>query len=329
MNVEQDNYISESEVAMINGLLTPGGRGPYALLPFRAFEVGCVPAAIQQRWEASVAASRATQWRQWFGALDENQQKAHVQSLSKIAKDAFWAGLWLEYEERSKPGHPRLVAAAVRAVVIFERELAKIQMKDTRNRKLKRFGLANEESGSLPIAHAGPSSAPLTPHDIKSLNLRLAPCYFRLPANALRFATQVFSGKSYEEAVKEQKSNFNTWAEEGKVCRVMGRPDLVVWDNVAVPKDPVCKVDSQEEEAEEAECKGTRPSYEDQLKDRGLMGNGTIEMSSDTSIRSTLHVPSPRLGTALLTPRFAPAHRLDSEDESRANVVREDILERM
>ena len=52
-------------------------------------------------------------------------------------------------------------------------------------------------------------------------------------------------------------------------------------------------------------------------------------LSGDTSIRSTLHVPSPRLGTALLTPRFAPAHRLDSEDESRANVMREDILRRI
>ena len=271
-NAEQANYRSKSEVAIINGLPTPSGRAPYALLPFRALEVGCVPAAIQHRWEASLAASRATIWRQWFEALDENQQKAHVQRLSKITKDTFWAELWLEYEERSKPGHPRLVAAGVRAVALFDRELTRIQMRDPRkihntirNQRLKRFGLASEKSGSLPVAQPGPSSAPLTPHNIKSLKLRLAPCYFRLPANAFRFATRIFSGKSYEEAVKEQKSNFDSWVKEGKVCRVIVGPDLVVGDDVVVPEDQVWNVDSQEEEAEERNrgSQGTRPSDED------------------------------------------------------------------
>lgn len=51
--------------------------------------------------------------------------------------------------------------------------------------------------------------------------------------------------------------------------------------------------------------------------------------SGDTANRSTLYVPSPTLGTALLTPRFAPAHRLDGEDEARANAVREEILARI
>ncbi|CAD6593485.1 MAG: hypothetical protein ASARMPREDX12_007771 [Alectoria sarmentosa] len=51
--------------------------------------------------------------------------------------------------------------------------------------------------------------------------------------------------------------------------------------------------------------------------------------SGDTSNRSTLYVPSPPLGTALLTPRFAPAHRLDGEDEARANAVREEVLARL
>ena len=51
--------------------------------------------------------------------------------------------------------------------------------------------------------------------------------------------------------------------------------------------------------------------------------------SGDTSNRSTLYVPSPPLGTALLTPRFAPAHRLDDEDEARANAVREEVLARL
>ena len=66
---------------------------------------------------------------------------------------------------------------------------------------------------------SGPLSAPPTPSDIVSLGLRLPPCYFRLPAGAFRFATQIFSGKSYEEAVAEQKASFNSWVREGKVRR--------------------------------------------------------------------------------------------------------------
>ena len=51
--------------------------------------------------------------------------------------------------------------------------------------------------------------------------------------------------------------------------------------------------------------------------------------SGDISNRSTLHVPSPPLGTALLTPRFAPAHRLDGEEEAQANAMREELLARL
>ena len=51
--------------------------------------------------------------------------------------------------------------------------------------------------------------------------------------------------------------------------------------------------------------------------------------SGDTSNRSTLYVPSPPWGTALLTPGFAPAHRLDSDDQSRASAVREEVLARL
>ena len=51
--------------------------------------------------------------------------------------------------------------------------------------------------------------------------------------------------------------------------------------------------------------------------------------SGDTSNRSGTYVPSPPLRTALLTPRFAPAHRLDGEDEARANAVREEVLARL
>ena len=51
--------------------------------------------------------------------------------------------------------------------------------------------------------------------------------------------------------------------------------------------------------------------------------------SGDTSNGSSLDVPSPPLGTALLTPRFAPAHRLGGDDQSRANAVREEVLARL
>lgn len=49
----------------------------------------------------------------------------------------------------------------------------------------------------------------------------------------------------------------------------------------------------------------------------------------DTSNRSALIGPLPPLGTAMLTPRFAPAHRLDGEDETRASAVREEVLARL
>ena len=51
--------------------------------------------------------------------------------------------------------------------------------------------------------------------------------------------------------------------------------------------------------------------------------------SGETSNRFTSHLPSPPLGTALLTPRFAPAHRLDGEEEAQANAVREEALARL
>lgn len=53
------------------------------------------------------------------------------------------------------------------------------------------------------------------------------------------------------------------------------------------------------------------------------------QTSGDASNLSTLHAPSAPLGTALLTPRFAPAHTLDGGEESQANAVREDILARL
>ena len=51
--------------------------------------------------------------------------------------------------------------------------------------------------------------------------------------------------------------------------------------------------------------------------------------SGDTSNPSTLHVPPPLLGTASLTPRFAPAHRFDGEEGAQANTVREEVLARL
>ena len=51
--------------------------------------------------------------------------------------------------------------------------------------------------------------------------------------------------------------------------------------------------------------------------------------SGDTSNRSSSYVPTPPVGSASLTPRFAPAHRLDNEDEARANLEREQVLARL
>ena len=51
--------------------------------------------------------------------------------------------------------------------------------------------------------------------------------------------------------------------------------------------------------------------------------------SGDTSNHSTLNVPSPPLGPAILTPGFALAHRLDGEEEAQANAVREEVLARL
>lgn len=52
-------------------------------------------------------------------------------------------------------------------------------------------------------------------------------------------------------------------------------------------------------------------------------------VSGDVSNRSPPYVHTPPLGTASLTPRFAPAHRLDREDEIRANLERDEVLARL
>ena len=235
-NVEQPIFVPKFETTTTNNIVEPGMQGSYVLLPFRALEEICLPAAIQQRWEASVAASKCAEWRLWFQTLDQTQQKAHVQSLSKSTNDNFW----LEYEERSKPRKTRYIATAARAQVILEQEIVRRQMEEAQRawyagcaqphlqpKELPRHGLVLSEDFAEPLS--GPLSAPLTALNIISLRLRLAPSYFRLPDSAFRFATQIFSGKSYEEAVAEQKANFNSWARESRVKRMDGHPDFVLW----------------------------------------------------------------------------------------------------
>lgn len=51
--------------------------------------------------------------------------------------------------------------------------------------------------------------------------------------------------------------------------------------------------------------------------------------SGDISGRSSPYIHTPPLGTASLTPRFAPAHRLDREEEIRANLERDEVLTRL
>ena len=64
-------------------------KDSYGLLPFRALEDHCLPAAIQQRWEASVAASKSAEWRLWFRKLNPEKQKIVVRHFSKKTKDDF------------------------------------------------------------------------------------------------------------------------------------------------------------------------------------------------------------------------------------------------
>lgn len=49
----------------------------------------------------------------------------------------------------------------------------------------------------------------------------------------------------------------------------------------------------------------------------------------DISGRSSPYILTPPLGTASLTPRFAPAHRFDREEEIRANLERDEVLARL
>ena len=241
--IDQTILVRRFKFATTNSQLVPGMKESYPLLPFRALEEISLPAAIQQRWEASLAASKSAEWRMWFKALNPEQQKTHLEILSKYTRDKFWAALWLELKERSEPGHTRLIAAAVRALVILNQASLRKQMRAaqksavmrmealrTRAKILEASGLVEVKTDSedLPGTSPNPLSAPPTIHEIHSLQLRLSPSYFRLPTNAFRFATQIFSGKSYEEAVAEQKANFNSWIKESKVRRIEGHPDFVV-----------------------------------------------------------------------------------------------------
>lgn len=51
--------------------------------------------------------------------------------------------------------------------------------------------------------------------------------------------------------------------------------------------------------------------------------------SNETPNRSPPYISTPPLPTASLTPRFAPAHRLEREDEARANLERVEVLARL
>lgn len=256
--IKEAIFVPKFNVATANSQLVPGIKESYSLLPFRASEERHLPAAIQQRWEASLAASKSAEWRIWFKTLDKKQQKAHVESLSKSTKDTFWAGLWIEYEEWSEPRQTRFIAAAARALAILERAHLRQQIRDAqesvaevvatfkiRAKILEASGMTDEGMYpwvDLPGGSAEPLSAPPTPHQIVSFGLRLSPCYFRLPTSAFRFATQIFSGKSYEEALAEQKANFSTWVQESKVRRSASPSDYDLWCILAAHKGPVQKL---------------------------------------------------------------------------------------
>lgn len=244
------------ETTTTNSKVEPGTHGTYVLLPFRALEEIRLPYAIQQKWEVSVAASRSAEWRMWFQRLDPAQQKSHIQSLYKSTKDWFWAKLWLEYEEwsRSKLWNSRYVALAARVQVLIERELISRQLEkprlswQTKCARVRRYSSPPKSPRPTPILPhnfleplSRPLSAPLTAQNIKSLKLRLAPSYFRLPESASWFARRIFHGKFYEEAVAVavQKANFNSWVTESRIVRGDGKPYLIVSENYKAYKDDV------------------------------------------------------------------------------------------
>lgn len=224
----------------------------YNLLPFRALEGNSLPAALERRWEVAIAASRAAEWRLWFTTLDQAQQQARVQTLAERTKHKFWTGLCPVYEEWSKRRHTRFVLAAARALPMLKHETGRIQLLG--GKVLAMF--VNREVSQMRRELEAPTLAlvpPEMPHDVVALRVRLAPSYFRLPANAFRFATQIFSGKSHGEAVAEQKANFNSWAAESQVRRVDGHPDYVVWKNALVHKDVAARLTLEVEKKRERE----------------------------------------------------------------------------
>lgn len=234
--IEQPIFVPRFEVATTNSKLEPSVKRSYSLLPFRALEEFGLPGAIQQRWEVSVAASKSAEWRLWFQRLDQTQQKAHVQTLSKLTKEAFWAGLWLEYEEWSEPRRTRFVAAAARAVVIFEMENMMRRMEEARRywqEKIARVGFQpriQQRQIDLPEEYAEPLSAPLTPHNVISLGLRLAPCYFRV--QPVLFASP-HSFSAGNRTAKPWRSKRPTLpAGRGKVGLSGSRVSLITWCGV-------------------------------------------------------------------------------------------------
>lgn len=88
-HVPQPISLPKFETTTTNSKVKPGMQETYVLLPFRALKDICLPFAIQQRWEVSVAASKSAEWRMWFQMLDPAQRKTHVQNLSKSTKDTF------------------------------------------------------------------------------------------------------------------------------------------------------------------------------------------------------------------------------------------------
>lgn len=196
-----------------------------------------------------------------FKARDQTQQKAELQFLAKCTQDTFWSRLCLEYEEGSKPQHVRFVEIGTRMLDIHQRAKAAKKRKEAQAmeqaqslgvriapRKMT-VGVGPREETYAEVPRAEPLSAPPTPNDIVSLRLGPTPCYFRLPVRAFRFASQIFSGKSYEEAVAEQKTNFSSWAVEGKVRRIQECPEYVFWrDKGLVHKDALPDLTARKEQ---------------------------------------------------------------------------------
>lgn len=79
---------------------------------------------------------------------------------------------------------------------------------------------------------------------------------------------------------------------------------------------------------ETLDAQTTQPQEETNSSPPGYMPTPPYA-SGEISHRSSAYIPTPPIRDASLTPRFAPAHRLDAQNAAQANVERDEVLARL